>query len=81
MLDVEPGVEPELLNWENYSVKTPERILRNIIYAVWVILTLYGCFYGIFSLETVIQNAEIAVPAIECAENITSSMANIDYVK
>ena len=54
MLEIEPGVEPELLNWENYSVKLPERIIRNIIYSLWVILSLYACFYGIFSLEVVI---------------------------
>ena len=45
---VEEAVEPELLNWKNYAIKTPEKILRWIIYAVYTILTLYACFQGIF---------------------------------
>jgi len=54
LLNVEPGVEPELMNRDNYSVSTPEYILRQIIYAVWIFLTLCGCFYIIFELEVVI---------------------------
>ena len=47
----------------------------------YTIVTLYGCFYGIFSLETVIQDAETAVPAITCQEGISAQMANLDYKK
>jgi hypothetical protein len=84
MLNIEPGVEPELLNWENYAIKTPERFLRIVIYGIWTILTLYGCFMGIFSFETLIQAAEAAAPPdYVCTDpaSITAEMANIDYKK
>lgn len=81
LLNVEMGVEPELLNWANYSVSTPEKILRQLIYGVWVICTLYACFWLIFELEAIIQNAEIAAPTITCKDDITPEMAEIDYNK
>lgn len=81
LLTVQLGVEPELLNWENYSVTTPEKIIRQLIYAVWVTATLYGCFMFVFSLEKIIIDAETAVPDIVCKDGITASMAEIDYNK
>lgn len=81
LLSVKLGVEPELLNWENYSVTTPEKIIRQLIYAVWVIATLYACFMFVFTLEKIIIDAEAAVPTIVCKDGITAAMAEIDYNK
>lgn len=81
LLSVQLGVEPELLNWENYSVTTPEKIIRQLIYAIWVIATLYACFMFVFTLEKIIIDAEAAVPTIVCKDGITAAMAEIDYYK
>ena len=81
LLSVEIGVEPELLNWANYSVSVPEKIIRELIYAVWVICTLYACFQLVFQLEYITIQAELAAPEIECKEGITTSMAEIDFNK
>jgi hypothetical protein len=69
------------LNWQNYSIKTPEKIIRWFIYVAYTILTLYVMFLGLFSLEVVIQDAETAVPPITCKGGITAEEANIDYIK
>jgi hypothetical protein len=81
LLTVEPGVEPELMNRENYGVPVYEKIIRQLIYAVWVTLTLYGCFMLIFYFETIIADYEIAAPEIVCKDGITGIMAEIDYSK
>mgnify|MGYP001469084451 CR=1 FL=1 len=66
VLNVEEAVEPELLYWQNYAVSFEERIIRNFFYIVYSLLVMIACFYGIFSLETKIQQAENSIPDIVC---------------
>ena len=74
-------MEPELLNWANYSIKPMENVIRRIIYIFYLLCTLYACFYTLFTLEAVIQDAENAVPGFTCQEGFNEERAFIDYNK
>ena len=51
LLNVAPGVEPELLIWENFGVGKLSKAIRYILYIIFAILMLAVCFYIISYLE------------------------------
>jgi hypothetical protein len=57
-LKVTRGVEPELLLWENFGVTSSSKVVRLLVYIVFVIFMLIVCFYIILLLETAMNNAQ-----------------------
>ena len=50
-LKVQKGIEPELLIWENFGVSTFSRIMRVMLYIIFVFVMLVFCFWSILKLE------------------------------
>jgi len=57
-LQVSRGVEPELLIWENFGVSTSSRLVRVVIYVMFILFMLVVCFYLVYNLEQVSNIAE-----------------------
>jgi hypothetical protein len=57
LLNIHKGIEPELLIWENFGISKFSRLLRTIIYIIFVLSMLTFCFYIIFLLENASNNA------------------------
>jgi len=51
LLKVEETVDPELIIWENYGIRLPERILRRCIFIFIVVALLLLCFDSVVKLE------------------------------
>ena len=71
-LIVNEGLEPHLLNWKNFGVRTSENCIRYIIYVIYTLLTLYICFNEVFKMETIVQDAETAVREVKCKQDVTA---------
>jgi len=44
LLKVEETVDPELIIWDNYGIRLPERILRRSLFVFFLVALLLGCF-------------------------------------
>jgi hypothetical protein len=63
-LTVKHSVEPELLIWENFGVTVWSRMIRMLLYIVFVLMMLVVCFYIILFLEQASNNASSEIPDI-----------------
>ena len=70
-----------MLIWENFGVAQSSRLIRIIIYIMFILCMLGVCFYLVYNLEQVGNIAEAQIPDILCQDQIEAADANIDYSK
>lgn len=79
-LDVEKGVEPELLIWENFGVSKFSKFFRLIFFIIFIIGMLVTCFKTIVALGNLTGEVSKQVPDIQCPKEIDSKSANLDFM-
>lgn len=67
MLKVEETVDPELIIWENYSIKLKGRIFRRCIFIFVVLALLALCFDSVVTLEGQNYINDQKVPNVKCS--------------
>lgn len=78
-MHVEDAVEPEIILWENYGVKSTSRFLRIIFYFVFVFMMLLICFYVVYELEQLSNRTSRSMSDQNCRTNVDPQSANLDY--
>lgn len=79
-LRVEEAVEPDLLIWQNFGVTRAQSCLRVLLYIVYVVIMLGGCFLGVVFLENTLNEADKEIPSIACPQvAVTKELAHADW--